>query len=182
MKVYQVEEDKSQVQQLCEAVAAVTAQVEKLQQDMKQSRQYQGSNYQRPRRGRFVLDSREQGRSCWHCGERGHFRRDCPHLKAQNLSSRSAQMPEDYTLPHLLSRQPVCTCTNSNNLSFQVTVLINGLPVHCLIDSGATISLIKHDLLHNNEWLGLIRQSCVLAKGANGMPLETKGQVELPCN
>ena len=89
----------------------------------------------------------------------------------------STQMPKDYTLPHLPSRQPVCTSTNSNNLSFQVTVLINGLPVHCLIDSGA---IIKHDLLHNNEWMELICQSCVLAKGANGMPLETKGQVELP--
>ena len=59
--VFQVEtEEKTQVEKLCEAVAAVTAQVEKLQQDRRQgpryqSRRYQGSGrYQGPRRGQIV--------------------------------------------------------------------------------------------------------------------------------
>jgi hypothetical protein len=65
--VYQVkEEDTLQVKQLCEAVAAVTAQVQKLQQDMKQSRydrnlhKYQQGwdNFQQPRKGRPQFDSR----------------------------------------------------------------------------------------------------------------------------
>ena len=184
--VYQVEEeDTSQVKQLCEAVAAVTAQVQKLQQDMKQSRydrnlhKYQRGwdNFQQPRRGRPQFDSREQDRRCWHCGKRGHFRRDCPLWKPLESNGQKLQ---DYTLPHSPGRQSICTCTVNSNTSFQVTVLINSVPVRCLIDSGATISLIKHDLLCTNKWLKSVYQSCVLARGANGLPLETKGRTELP--
>ena len=86
--VFQVE--TAQVEKLCEAVAAVMAQVKKLQQNRRQgpryqSCRYQGSGqYQGPRRGRFQPDRRSQERSCWHCQERGHLRRDCPHLNSED--------------------------------------------------------------------------------------------------
>ena len=103
-----------------------------------------------------------------------------PSFKLRGSSLLGGQLLDNYILPHLPSEQSICTCTHNINTSFHATILVNSHPVQCLIDSGATISLIKYNVVHNNDLRGAMCQSSVLATGANGSPLQVTGQIELP--
>lgn len=65
-------------------------------------------------------------------------------------------------------------------MTFKVQGLILQLPVDCLIDSGASISLVSRHILNTHQLGSISSLELPLALGANGSPLSVMGKVELP--
>ena len=103
-----------------------------------------------------------------------------PSFKLQGSSPIGGRLLDNYILPHLHSEPHICTCTNHIKTCFHTNVLIDTDPVQCLIDSGATISLIKHDIVCDRGYQRLISPSSTLATNASGTPLEMSGRIKLP--
>ena len=64
----------------------------------------------------------------------------------------------------------VCGC----NLSYTTKCargLLGGRPVHFLIDSGAAVSVVSHDILSTSARAD-ITKAALLTVGANGLPLD----------
>ena len=100
-----------------------------------------------------------------------------PSFKLQGSSPIGGRLLDNYILPHLHSEPHICTCTNHIKTCI---VLIDTDPVQCLIDSGATISLIKHDIVCDRGYQRLISPSSTLATNASGTLLEMSGRIKLP--
>ena len=67
---------------------------------------------------------------------------------------------------------PRCACARG---------LLGGRPVHFLIDSGAAVSVISHDSLSTSARAD-ITKAAPLTVGANGLPLDVLGSVNLQVN
>ena len=65
-------------------------------------------------------------------------------------------------------------------MTFQVPGFIMSCHVKCLVDSGASISLINSDIIAPEKLQSLSRASLPLAVGANGSPLHVMGKIDLP--
>nr|VZI46665.1 unnamed protein product [Spirometra erinaceieuropaei] len=76
---------------------------------------------------------------------------------------------------------PVCFDYTSHNLPFYTTVYLDNKPVKALVDTGATTSLVREEVL-DAKWLNLARQSghSPHLKTADGSPMTTLGSVRLP--
>ena len=64
------------------------------------------------------------------------------------------------------------------NVVINVHGLLNGLNVQFLLDSGAAQSVIRYDTLNENQHRQLTGIETMML-GANGLPLDVKGLVEL---
>lgn len=86
------DKETSEMKQLVEAVATITAKMDNLQRQLDESRKADKDSGQRRTsyRPNYLRSTRYSDRSqrpppvCWECGERGHFRRDCPHLNERD--------------------------------------------------------------------------------------------------
>ena len=101
---------------------------------------------------------------CWKCGKRGHISRNCPTRAAESTSSK-----DEHTV---LQVNPTS--------GFRLLGSINGASASFLIDTGASVTLVREDLWKRTQsavhiqltpWIG-----CRL-KGVDGSPLHVLGQV-----
>ncbi|BHF70140.1 hypothetical protein SprV_0301319000 [Sparganum proliferum] len=76
---------------------------------------------------------------------------------------------------------PVCFDYTSHNLPFYTTIYLDNKPIKALVDTGATTSLVRADVL-DSKWLNLARQSghSPHLKTADGSPMTTLGTVRVP--
>ena len=72
----------------------------------------------------------------------------------------------------------MCTCGHSGS-TLKVMAQVDTKQVCCLIDSGATVSLINSRILSRTKFDTLEHESLPTALGANGTPLAVVGRIEL---
>ena len=105
---------------------------------------------------------------CWTCGEEGHLQRNCP-LNEQG---------PDQQVGWLARAQQIEAHPQHNNFSFMVAGFIGPCPSRFLLDTGATMSVVRWSALPE-ELKGEIVPTGSQATGASGLPLEIIGQVNL---
>ena len=100
---------------------------------------------------------------CYRCNKEGHFRRNCPLQK--NMDDPEASQ----------RAQQVCYCISA---SVRVHGTLGGQNVSYLIDSGAAVSVVSYSILSPRARAG-VREDAPLTVGANGVPLDVLGTVNL---
>ena len=127
---------------------------------------------------------------CYSCNREGHLiRRHCPFASASQVQGRGqrrtgndTEIDESVREDGEWNKAPfqVCGC----NLSYTTMCargLLGGRPVHFLIDSGAAVSVVSHDILSTSARAN-ITKAAPLTVGANGLPLDVLGSVKLQVN
>ena len=116
---------------------------------------------------------------CYSCNREGHIRRHCPFASASQVQGRGqrrtgndTEIDESVRGDGEWIKAPfqVCGC----NLSYTTKCargLLGGRPVHFLIDSGAAVSVVSHDILSTSARAD-ITKAALLTVGANGLPLD----------
>ena len=124
---------------------------------------------------------------CYNCNREGHIRRHCPFASASQVQGRGqrrtgndTEIDESVRGDGEWNKAQVCGC----NLSYTTMCargLLGGRSVHFLIDSGAAVSVVSHDILSTSARAD-INKAAPLTVGANGLPLDMLGSVNLQVN
>ena len=102
---------------------------------------------------------------CWHCGERGHLRRNCP----RRGRSRYRQ-----------GRQPASETAAVGSM-VMVTGLVAGRQTRMLVDTGSAVTIVREDVWREtmqSDWSQLVPPPHP-AVAANGQELDLHGQGEV---
>lgn len=114
--------------------------------------------------------------NCYECGSDKHIRRNCPRLRKQNSDDKNVRYkPED---------RHSAKCAGKQMSGLYITAQIEGFSVSCLIDTGATLSLMSSTLwerIRQNLTLKEYQSSIVSASG-NQMDVLGKTRVMLTFN
>ena len=111
-------------------------------------------------------------RYCWECGELGQFQCDCPQLNYHEPARSVGQLAKEIIYIH----RPTQTTTRINAI-FYADGHTGKVPTKILLDTGATVSVARHEFLPE-----VYRQRLIESPGAvsaNGMPLDVVGKAKI---
>ena len=113
---------------------------------------------------------RDNRRSCFECGSKSHFRRNCPKLrKSPKDNTKSGQDTKDAQQVNLSTRQDA-------GLLLQAS--FKGLALRCLVDTGATLSLMSQRVWNNHSSDKLDPYDGTVMS-ASGTPLDVQGKANI---
>ena len=100
---------------------------------------------------------------CYKCGSTEHLRRDCSHIQRNQAVSMDVANP-----------------THCATDTRYVSVVVNGLPINLLVDTGATVSLLSKAVF---DTMGKTDDTITKVKGdvlsTNGSPLKVLGKTSI---
>ena len=100
--------------------------------------------------------------ACWHCGERGHLRRNCPKRGRSRYSQGRRPASETAAVGSMVT----------------VTGLVAGRRTEMLVDTGSAVTIVREDVWREtlkSDWSQLVA-SPQPAVAANGQELDLLGQ------
>ena len=103
-----------------------------------------------------VTGKRPPDLRCYFCDQAGHIKRYCPLRRSQQTLE-------------------VCYC---NSTSLRVRGRLGGQNVSFLVDSGAAVSVVSYDVLSPSARAD-IKKTAPLTIGANGLPLDVLGTIDI---
>ena len=121
-------------------------------------------------------------RKCYNCGEEGHYKRNCP-KQTQRNHHQLGKLEATGTA----GRVPV-NCEDrpldNEETSMFITAWIGSKPIECLIDSGASISVINHTEYEKRRsaLLKPISKCRSSISMANGAMMDAPGIAHMPVN
>ena len=110
-------------------------------------------------------------RTCYNCGEVGHFSKNCPRPRGQN--SAEMQLNAGSTPP--LQVNGACGSSRVNYKSYLRAMIGNGV-YNCLLDTGSDVCLFPDHAVDPS----FIRKTNRTLKAANGTPIPTLGEATIP--
>jgi hypothetical protein len=115
----------------------------------------------------FPKRSNTNSLNCYECGKEGHNKYNCREFVSR--SKRKINMLEK-------------DCENSSNSygsGLFVEATINGIKAYCLIDTGATLSMISSSFINRCQFPVILEPFESNIVNASGKPLEIKGRTHL---
>ena len=112
---------------------------------------------------------------CFNCGKEGHSQYTCTYRNKNSSSAASGQDPKHNI--NLSSKQTFTSSKLGSGLFVRAS--INGKEVNCLVDTGATLTMIStkfFETLGLNSNLEIFTPEIITASGT---PLNTKGKTEI---
>ena len=100
--------------------------------------------------------------ACWHCGERGHLRRNCPKRGRSRYSQGRRPASETAAVGSMVT----------------VTGLVAGRRTEMLVDTGSAVTIVREDVWREtlqSDWSQLVAAPRP-AVAANGQELDLLGQ------
>ena len=125
--------------------------------------------------------------TCWHCGKKGHVRRECP--TRENPVTQSASLPGNGAVAEVMG-QSSTTNTEAPKVMFKtgsihnaVWILagsINSKACDITIDTGSYISIVSTDLLTEEDQICVQPvSSCLRTVTGKRAPIHEKGELQL---
>ena len=157
----------SEIQKLSETV-------ERLEEQMKlfMSNSKSHERPPQPAKGNYrqFNNRRDNRRSCFECGSKSHFRRSCPRLNksaGNNLGNNATQKDDG-----------AANMSNRMGSGLFLQASFEGRILDCLVDTGATLSLISLDVWRCSSCSNISKlvdyNSTIIS--ASGTPLDVKGR------
>ena len=166
---------------LYQTMETLTKQVESLETSLCKVQEDPPVRSRFPQASRYNHRGRQRGRrTCHCCGQYGHFYQQCPlnyQGPAPMVDSRWSK-PRNPVIYHSIQR------THSKSYSINSVLRAKGamgnLPMEFLLDSGASVSVVRHGALNVHYQNQMNSSSTLTAVTANGGSLNILGQADLP--